>query len=342
MAPVCAKCKKSVATASVECDCKRVFHPGCVKAYSLAKYADACCKSLTSSLCLPPTPSEDIFARPIDSDTASSVTPGCAGALLQSQSREDINADTATNRLLRQLIDQLKQSEARFSAFAEEQRRTNSVLNDKLNYLNSLACSVERNGQRIDALEQQCAALESAVRDFKGDCKLSLPASCSPTEDALILSGVPAAMSISPSECARNIFTALGIPDLSCHILKVRSVTRRNQSGAVRDPPGPISSTKSLIITVASSAVRDLVIAKKRERGTLTQREICCNDSSRSVHVNELLPRDTYELLQKTKQVAKANSYTYVWVKNGRIHVRHSDGKPIIYINSESDLGGLI
>ena len=74
----------------------------------------------------------------------------------------------------------------------------------------------------------------------------------------------------------------------------------------------------------------------------LVQREVCGNDSDRNVYVNELLPKELYELLKLTKRVAKDRSYKYVWVRGGCINVRHSDGKPVIQVNSKADLDRLV
>ncbi|XP_036148419.1 uncharacterized protein LOC118647485 [Monomorium pharaonis] len=213
-------------------------------------------------------------------------------------------------------------------------RRTNCELNDKLNQLNSIASSVERNNQRIAALEHECTVLANEVRNLKSELK---PVS-DQSENSLILSGVPATMPImAPMAYARNMFMALEIPELSCHILDARTI-RKTQSVAASDRPLPVSATGSIIVTLTSRATRDIVITKKRVRRVLVQRDICDNDSDRDVYVNELLPKNTYELLKLTKKIAKEKSYKYVWVRESHIHIRRSDGEPIVHIDSETDL----
>ena len=188
MSPVCAKCKKSIATALVECVCKRTFHPGCVKSYSVNKYADACCKSLSSSLSLPLTPVADNNTSFIFNTAGMSASVSDdARSLPRSQVVVETSMSHASiGELLLKLSDQLKESEARFTVFADEQRRTNCELNDKLNQLNSIASNVERNSQRIAALEHQCTALANEVRSLKSNIglhpinliiRLSFPAS---------------------------------------------------------------------------------------------------------------------------------------------------------------------
>ncbi|XP_077256474.1 uncharacterized protein LOC143894208 isoform X1 [Temnothorax americanus] len=327
MQRVCTKCKRTVATTLVECKCMRVFHPGCIKPYSITKYAEDCCRSLSASSDLPLTPEVDNTVRSLNFDIM--TTPASAGA--QSQSQLQSQCDNTTNSLLlclteqlsesnAKLTEQLMESNARFSAFVEEQRRTNNELNDKLDKLNCIAGSVERNSQRTVELEQRCNALADEIRDMKSDCAGSHSDVYVQSANELIVWGVPAAMSITPSECVRNVFATLEIPELSCHVLDVRAITRKPLPVAASDRPLPISATNSYIVTLASGAVRDLVMSKKRARRTLTQKNVCGNGSDRNVLVNEMLPKDAYELLQQTKRVAKDKSYAYAWVRRGRVH----------------------
>ncbi|XP_071652226.1 uncharacterized protein [Temnothorax longispinosus] len=142
----------------------------CVKPYAVTRYADACCKSLLASI-LPVTPDNTDH-----SFNFTMATPVSVGALSQSLSQSQCD-NTTNNLLLRlteqlsesnaRLSEQLSESNARFSAFVEEQRRTNTILNDKLDKLNCVASCVERNSQRIVELEQRCDALVDEIRALK-------------------------------------------------------------------------------------------------------------------------------------------------------------------------------
>ncbi|XP_024884655.1 uncharacterized protein LOC112462833 [Temnothorax curvispinosus] len=280
------------------------------------------------------------------------TTPVSAGALSQSQSRSQ--HDNTTTDLLLRLIEQLSESNAKlteqlkdesnakFSAFVEEQRRTNSELKDKLDRLNSIAGNVERNSQRIVELERQCGALTDEICNLKSDRAGSHSVTHVPTPNELIISGVPAAMSVTPLKCVRNVFTTLGIPELSCHVLDVRAVARKPPPVGAGNRSLPVSAANSYIVSLVSGAVRDIVISKKRARRALTQRVVCGIDFDRSVYVNELLPKEMHELLQRAKRVAKDKMYRYVWVKGGRIYVRLSDGEPAVLIDSVADLDKLV
>ncbi|XP_036142152.1 uncharacterized protein LOC118645382 [Monomorium pharaonis] len=237
-------------------------------------------------------------------------------------------------------MEQLNASDAKFSVFIEEQRRTNHEINAKLNQLNVIAGNVERNSQRISSLEQSCAALARDVGDMRKHQASSDSASHNQTDNMLIISGVPSAASVTSLTIVRNVFSKLGIPELTCHILDVRAVSRESRRGTPHNSL-PASSTVSLFVTLASAAVRDAVILKKRACRVLVQRDVCENDSGRNIYVNELLPKNIYELLTQAKRAAKERSYRYVWVSGGRINVRRSDGEPVIRVDSVADLDKL-
>ena len=86
------------------------------------------------------------------------------------------------------------------------------------------------------------------------------------------------------------MFESLGVSDLACHILDVR---------AAGQPP---------VVSHASPSH----ISAKRVRRALMLREVSDSDSDRNIYVNELLPKDVYELLKLTRRVAREQSYRYV------------------------------
>ncbi|XP_036141728.1 uncharacterized protein LOC118645202 [Monomorium pharaonis] len=269
------------------------------------------------------------------------TTPVSIGSSSRSQSQSLASVDVSTNELLLKLLEQHRASDAKFSAFIEEQRRTNQEINAKLNQLNVIAGNVERNSQRITSLEQSCATIARDVGDLKSHQRSSELDSHSRTHNMLIISGVPSTLSITPLTLVRNVFTKLGIPELSCHILEIRTIARESGRTVSHDRPLPISTSVSLFVTLASVVVRDIVISRKRARRVLVQSEVCENDSGGNIYVNDLLPKNIYELLKQTKHTAKKKSYHYVWVSRGRINVRRSDGEPVIRVDSVADLDKL-
>ncbi|XP_024882443.1 uncharacterized protein LOC112461431 [Temnothorax curvispinosus] len=278
------------------------------------------------------------------SEFFSSTSPRISNVsdVLLSGTQDLTQSQSKTNDLLLRLIEQLKVSDARMSTFIESQQRTNDEINDKLNQLNRIADQVERNCQRITELERESAALAREVSELKTTLSAPLVRDEDSNSNKLIISGVPAALSVSSDEFVKNVFRALDIPNLLCHVLNVRAVVRGPLLAVAGSKPLTPSDTTSLIVTLASAAVRDIVIAKKRSKRTLTQEEVCGDSSERKIYVNELLSKVAYDLLQQTKRTAKQKSYKYVWVSSGRICVRRADGDTIVHIDNAADLAKLI
>ncbi|XP_071644570.1 uncharacterized protein [Temnothorax longispinosus] len=246
------------------------------------------------------------------------------------------SSQTMTNELLQRLGDRL-------ADFIESQQRTNKEITDKLNNLNRIADMVSENSKRIASLEQTVSALAHEVVELRETRLPSLiPKDHEMSDVELIVSGVPAVSQVTPDRLVRNVFEALDIGDLTCHILNVRSMVRKSTLDTGRDHSSRADEIVSLAVTLTSSTVRNEVMSKMRNRRVLKQSEICGNESNRRIYVNEMLPRATYDLLQSTKRIAKERSYKFVWTRRGCICVRHSEGKPIISIGSESDLTKLV
>ena len=105
------------------------------------------------SLNAPSTPVAEGTAQPPDlACTTDSVCP-LAESLVPSRSQPKFETNSTTDALLLQLVEQLRECNERFSAFADEQRIINSEMREKLDRLSDIAGVVERNSQRIASLE---------------------------------------------------------------------------------------------------------------------------------------------------------------------------------------------
>ncbi|XP_071577021.1 uncharacterized protein [Temnothorax nylanderi] len=278
------------------------------------------------SLDAPLTPGPEESARSFDfKDMASSANSGTQSSL-----------QTTTNALLQGLNDRLTE-------FMESQQRTNIEITDKLNDLNRIADTVSQNSKRIIELEQTVSALEREVGELRNSKSAqSVSTTEKSVDNELVISGVPAALPITPTELVQNVFDVLNIKDLSCHVLNVRSMVRKSHAAVSRDRPPRTDETGSIAVTLSSSAVQHEVLSRVRARRGLKQNEVCANNCNRYIYVNEMLSRATYDLLQLTRRAAKDRSYKFVWMRRGRICVRLSEGEPIINIDSEPDLAKLV
>lgn len=195
----------------------------------------------------------------------------------------------------------------------------------------------------MDALERENAELRRDVDRLR-----SAMLHGGGEANEIIVSGLPIPSSlISPVDLIRSIFT-FEASELCSHILNVRVHNNNNNNynkNSRRDGPGSQLGTKSAcsyFVSLSSAAVCRAVIAKKRKKRTLKQKDVCPISSDLLIYINEVLSKETYNLLQSAKIAAKEKSYKYVWCRLGQICMRQSDGQPIILINSESDLTNLI
>lgn len=255
---------------------------------------------------------------------------------------------SSQNDMLERILAQLKNSDNKLSAFIAHQQQTNDVINSKLNSLQQLSENVKQHNERLISLEAINAQLVSEVNSLK--TQMSKHHTVNTSE--IIISGIPVNPSITPADITERVFDALGISHLKNHILTSRTVAKKNNPFAAQSPASTLPqsqsnlqihpTTTSIIATLTSTAVRDLVLSKKRSKRDLKQSDVLGNQSSRNIYVNELLSSEMYNLLRQTKSKAAETAYKFVWSKNGAIFVRKDSGHPQITILSVQDLDKLV
>lgn len=125
----------------------------------------------------------------------------------------------------------------------------------------------------------------------------------------IVVTGLPASLSTTPTDMIKEVFRALDASDLACLILKVRAFSR-SKSATPRSSSGV--STSSYFVLLSSASVCKAIINKKRAKRILKQRDVYPSGSDQSIYINEVLSKETYSLIQSVKQMAKERSYKYV------------------------------
>lgn len=211
------------------------------------------------------------------------------------------------------MIDAENKAEARFSAFREDQRAVLDSIINKLGCLSSMVESIVQISQRVESLENENSSLRREV-----DCLLTSRSHEGCFNSDIIVSGLPLLPLIIPLDLIRNVFDAIDASDLRCHILEVRPIV--SPSSGTTDASSNISPGKnarvsscSFFVSLSSPAVCRAVISKKRIKRLLRQNKIDRSGSDRPVLVNEVLSKEAYSLLQRTKRIARERQYRYVW-----------------------------
>ncbi|KAL4720828.1 hypothetical protein ACJJTC_014996 [Scirpophaga incertulas] len=65
-------------------------------------------------------------------------------------------------------------------------------------------------------------------------------------------------------------------------------------------------------------------------------------DPAGKIFVNDHLTAENKRLLTSVKGLAKEKSFSYVWVKHSKIHVRKNDTSPVFIISTPSDLNRIV
>ncbi|XP_024868179.1 uncharacterized protein LOC112452292 [Temnothorax curvispinosus] len=234
----------------------------------------------------------------------------------------------------------------RITAFINRQEAVNVDFAHKLNQIPDVLKIVEGHGKRIAALEAQSARLLSSQRVVS---RSSAASGVCRTSD-IIISGIPSEFTDSSGDIG-SVFTALGIPQLVPDVLETRDVVKRSvpiaggeSSGDVSTADGGVEAAgrkKSVIVALKSREVRDHVLKVMCSRRRLTVNDVFERNVPGNIHVNELFPTDTYNLLNRTRIKARQSSYRHVWSRDGQIFVRREHGQPPILISSEADLAKL-
>lgn len=90
----------------------------------------------------------------------------------------------------------------------------------------------------------------------------------------------------------------------------------------------------SIVVQFMNRSTRDSLLAKYRERKSLSANQVNPSFRSQKVYINEHLSPANKLLLAKLKQKARESGYTYVWVRDGKFFVRKSAGDKCIKVSS--------
>lgn len=142
------------------------------------------------------------------------------------------------------------------------------------------------------------------------------------------IDGVPETQGEDVSTILRDVAKSIGLEMKPEKVVAAHRVPTFNKK---RAPP--------IIVRFATYEARDVWIAAFKNVRPLTANKINPNfSSSHKVFINEHLSPENKQLLSKTKEVAKAKQYKYVWSREGKIFVRKVDGEKCKRVDSLCDL----
>jgi hypothetical protein len=105
---------------------------------------------------------------------------------------------------------------------------------------------------------------------------------------------------------------------------------------------------RSIVVQMASPRARDHLLAsvikfnKTNPHNKLNCTHLGFTDINTPIFVVEHLSPANKNLHAAARHAAKEKSYKYVWVRNGKIFVRKTDGSDIVYVNNVDSLNRIV
>lgn len=121
-----------------------------------------------------------------------------------------------------------------------------------------------------------------------------------------------------------------------CYIVKPSKKAPRNVRDNARKPQGNI-----WIVRFTTARLRERVmniVRAKGKEGDWNLRCIGFGDLDFRINIRERVSITARELFGHTKKIATDEGWKYVWMRNGRVHVRKHEKGRVFYINSSADI----
>ncbi|CAB0041555.1 unnamed protein product [Trichogramma brassicae] len=192
----------------------------------------------------------------------------------------------------------------------------------------------------LDVHDGRISAVEERQREIMGYMKRMKPCT------GVKIVGIPAALSDTSDAGIRklcvDVLKLFGAEDTINDVDSVRWLNppasrRAAGGGAAAVPP----TSRTLVVEYKQSITRDRVLSMKKEAGEILASALLPGASG-VLRMYEMHSKFTHNLLLKTKELASARGYAHVWVRDGLVCVRKSDGSEVIEVLTEMDLKSLL
>ena len=158
----------------------------------------------------------------------------------------------------------------------------------------------------------------------------------------LEISGVPLEVTFPPIEVASKVLAALGVAKSENALVNAKEIFPNSESTSSSNTENSTAKYRIIIASLTSPNVRDLFMRIKRyDKKDLLASEVFTVNSAEKIYINEVYPKEVYNLLKKVRKVARENGFTAPWVSANNIIVRRNRGENPICILNEQDLSKL-
>jgi len=144
------------------------------------------------------------------------------------------------------------------------------------------------------------------------------------------ISGIPVTPAESVMDIVRDVGKALGV-----------EVPLNQVNAAHRIPSFKKDRIPSLVVQFQCRSWRDTLIAKFREKKSLSAREVNASYQNSKVYVNEHLSPENKLFLSKLKEKCREIGYAYAWFREGKFFVRKAQGETCKRISTMEEIVNL-
>lgn len=229
-----------------------------------------------------------------------------------------------------------------FTAFLAEFRSAQQRNEMVLKNLTARVADIEEKFKKQSAESiEQFAVLKSDISSItttllsKDSCELRV-------------TGIPCNLSSEPTDIVKNLFTALELPSFLPHIMKIRDwhpptdssstdATSRSGLSLQRTSEAFVSTkTRTMILKMSSSAVRDDLLARSSKLRGLDAEAVFGSGGKSKVFISPLWPKPVYLLWRQALGISKNLNYARPVVRNLIVCMREtltSNLVPVFYEN---------
>uniref|UniRef100_T1HTD6 PHD domain-containing protein n=2 Tax=Rhodnius prolixus TaxID=13249 RepID=T1HTD6_RHOPR len=321
----CSKCNIAVTRAAnvshAQCaKCKLIFHLECV---GLTSEDWIMLKDLNKTwLCA--VCSKDMRAARTDSTPASPVP-----------STVPSTSDVHT---LKELLKAVQSNTSALNNFIESQKVQNA---DILKSLDTCHCSIKENTDTTNALQMKVDSLIARVEELSSEKRLleSRVSQLQMTVEVLKQASRDKTVEIHnipfvQGENTGDLLDKIGIA-LDVDVGEVDFVYRAKPTPSTIDPPRP----PPIIASFLRRSTCDNLVARRKVKRDFSTRHIGWDvQENHIIYINESLTPYFKKLYGAARAAKKLNIIKYVWVKNGRVLIRKTDGAPVISVCHSDDI----
>ncbi|KAI5644155.1 hypothetical protein NE865_03808 [Phthorimaea operculella] len=224
---------------------------------------------------------------------------------------------------LKSAVEELKKEFTQTTDFlAAEQKDMYAKISQSEEHIKCLQTENHKLSKDLADIENRLRSMESVSRSYNVEVQ-ALPENIH--EDLL--------------KIMSNICGILEVPLTGADIRGIRRVARMDSTD---------KRPRNVLVTLSSQLYRDKLITafrsyNKAASEPLNTTQLNFTGERQNLYIVEHLSQDMKKLYAETRKIAKKQlSYSYVWVKYGRIYVRKSDDCAAILIKTHNDLTKLL